>query len=356
MSFAIANHRIVKRLKAKTEKISLDEFGSFLGRERGCLVVRDRERREKRYPLFDNQIGEIQIRSGNSISAGALATCGFWNIDIIISTSRGHPVAILKSLSDDSHVKTRICQYESLRDSRCSEIAKTFLLAKLEGQDMLLKKYGLRRSDYKAVERIRSLESTDIHTLRNKLTNIEGLCATRYFDQVFGLFNESVRPERRRGYKAYDGVNNLYNLCYKVLSWKIQIALLKAHLEPYLGYLHEIVFGRPSLICDFLELYRYLMDDFVLTYARRLRLRDFRLKDEDFSSTRKGKRQYLNDKMQREFLKSLNAFFLTEVEIPRIMRGEKQEIETLISEEALLFAKYLRSERPTWKPRLVALG
>jgi CRISPR/Cas system-associated endonuclease Cas1 len=109
----------------------------------------------------------------------------------------------------------------------------------------------------------------------------------------YGLFNESVRPERRKGYKAYDGINNLYNLSYKVLSWKIHIALLKAHLEPYLGYLHEIVFGRPSLICGFLELCRYLMDDFVLTNARNLKPNDFKLEDEDFSKTKKGKRQYL---------------------------------------------------------------
>ena len=311
---------------------------------------------EKTYPLFDNELGEIQIRSGNTVSSGALATCGFWNIDVIFETGRGHPVAILKILSDDSHVKTRICQYESLKDGRWLEIAKTFLLSKLQGQDRLLKKYGLRRVDYRVIETIKNLESTDIRKLRNRLTNIEGLCATKYFDQVFGLFNESVRPERRRGFKAYDGVNNLYNLSYKVLSWKIHVALLKAKLEPYLGYLHEIVFGRPSLICDFLELYRYLMDDFVLTYARNLKPRDFKLKDEDFSSTRKGKRQYLNDKLQREYLKKLDAYFMSKVEIPRIRKGKRQEIETLICEEAFLFAKYLRGEKPTWHPRIVELS
>jgi len=38
------------------------------------------------------------------------------------------------------------------------------------------------------------------------------------------------------------------------------------------------------------------------------------------------------------------------------MRGEKQELETLISEEALLFAKYLRNEREKWTPRIVEVG
>jgi len=32
---------------------------------------------------------------------------------------------------------------------------------------------------------------------------------------------------------------------------------------------------------------------------------------------------------------------------------ERQIIETLINEEALLFAKYLRDEKQIWKPRIV---
>jgi CRISPR/Cas system-associated endonuclease Cas1 len=122
-----------------------------------------------------------------------------------------------------------------------------------------------------------------------------------------------------------------------------------------LGFLNGIIFGRPPLVCDFFELYRYLMDDLLIEYARNLKPKDFSLKDEDYSSTRKGKRQYLNDKMQKEFLKRLNAFFMTKVEIPRIMKGESQEIETLINEEAFLFAKYLRGERPSWTPRITEL-
>jgi CRISPR-associated protein Cas1 len=342
-------------MRAKIKKIQLNNFGAYLGREEGCLVIRDKDRTETRYPLFDNEIGEIQLRSGNSISTGALATCGFWNIDVIVSTGRGQPVAILKSLSSDDNVRTRICQYESTKDNRCLAIAKTILLTKLEGQDRLLKKYGLRRFDYAIMEKIKSIENTNIHTAKNKLHNIEGFFANQYFTQIFQLFDASVRPEKRKGYKAYDGVNNLYNLAYKVLNWKVHVALLNAHLEPYLGYLHEIAFGRPSLICDFLELYRYLMDDFVVEYARNLKLRDFKLKDEDFSTARKGKRQYLNSKMQQEFFEKTNLYFQTKVSIPRICNGKTQEIETLITEEAFLFAKYLRGERATWVPRVVEL-
>jgi len=54
-----------------------------------------------------------------------------------------------------------------------------------------------------------------------------------------------------------------------------------------------------------------------------------------------------------DFIKRLNLYFQSKVEIPRTKHGKKQEIETLINEEAYLLAKYLRNERKTWIPRIV---
>ena len=58
-----------------------------------------------------------------------------------------------------------------------------------------------------------------------------------------------------------------------------------------------------------------------------------------------GKREYLNDKVTGKMLKELNSFFDSMVEIPRMKVGRKQSIETLINEEALLLAKFLREKR-----------
>jgi hypothetical protein len=79
------------------------------------------------------------------------------------------------------------------------------------------------------------------------------------------------------------------------------------------------------------------------------------MKNEDFSSNRKGKREYLNDSLTHSLTKGLNEYFQNKVEVPRIRMGKSQEIETLISEEALLFAQYLRNERQLWKPRVSEL-
>lgn len=88
---------------------------------------------------MENCIGEVQIKSGNSVSAGALATLGFWGIDCLVMTQRGNPVAVLKSLSDDMHVETRLKQYDTLKNDKGLEIAKKIVLAKLQGQQEVLK-------------------------------------------------------------------------------------------------------------------------------------------------------------------------------------------------------------------------
>lgn len=341
-------------MKTKTARIVLDSYGSFLGREKGCLVVKDNEGRKKRYPLSENEISEIRVKSGNTISAGALATCGFWNIDCVILTRWNNPVAYVKTLSDDSHVETRIAQYEALKNGKGLEIAKRIVLAKIEGSNQVLRKYGFRPLDSFAYsQKIKALEG-DLKSVRARLMSCEGRASEQYFKQVFLLFYEPLRPQGRKTYKAYEILNNILNLAYTFLFWKIQTALMKAKLEPYLGFLHSVQFGMPSLVCDFEELYRYLVDGFLIHYCQSVKARDFVLKTDNYAS-RKVKRQYLGDEQRRDFLNSLEKYFETKVEIPRIKRGARQKLETLINEEALLFATHLRNSKQTWTPRIPLL-
>jgi len=65
-----------------------------------------------------------------------------------------------------------------------------------------------------------------------------------------------------------------------------------------------------------------------------------------------GKRIHLCEYETDGLADGLNSLFNREVEIPRIKHGKKQTIETLINEEALLLAKFLRNERKEWIPRL----
>jgi len=341
-------------MRANVQKIVLDGYGSYLGMEKGCFVVRDKHGESWKYPLFESEIGEVVLRSGNAVSTSALASMGFWGIDVLILTQKGKPIAVLKSLDDDAHVKTRICQYEALKNGKGIEIAKAVVYAKIESQNLVLRKYGLRQHDLMMVkDKINSLESDSLSMLRKRLLPIEGKASEHYFKEIFQLLPRNIRIENRRTFKAYDGINNTFNLTYALLKWKVQIALLKARLEPYLGFLHSEEVGKPSLVCDMLELYRCFAEDFLIQYCRDVKRRDFIVKTEKYSTHKPyGKREYLSNSKTNNLIRTFYAYLDWKVRIPRIRHGYRQSLETLINEESLLFAKYLRNERDSWIPRI----
>jgi CRISPR-associated endonuclease Cas1 len=261
---------------------------------------------------------------------------------------------MLRSLDDDSHVKTRVCQYEALGNGKGIEVAKRVVYAKIEGQNQVLEKYGLLRHDLvKLKTALKGIKSEDLKAVRRRLVSLEGKFTEGYFRQVFGLFPEGLRPEKRSKFKAYDGTNNIFNLAYTVLKWRVHRAILGAKLEPYLGFVHSEQHGKPSLVCDLMELYRCLIDDFVVQFCKGLKEKDFMVKGERTTRKRWGKREYLNASRTMELEQGLDELFEGMVEVPRIRHGSRQTLETLIDEEALLLAKYLRDERKTWNPRIV---
>ena len=138
-----------------------------------------------------------------------------------------------------------------------------------------------------------------------------------------------------------------------MLKCRVHKALLKAKLEPYLGFLHSVQFGKPSLVCDFQELYRYLIDDYLIERCQKLHKNDFVVVTDFMMHLKMGKKIHLCEYETNELAEGLNNLFERKVEIPRIKHGKQQTIDTLISEEALLFAKYLRGEKKDWLPRLV---
>lgn len=130
---------------------------------------------------------------------------------------------------------------------------------------------------------------------------------------------------------------------------------MKAKLEPYLGFLHSVQYGKPSLVCDFQEMYRYLIDDYLIERCQKLRKKDFVLVIDFMVRLKMGKRIHLCEFEADSLAEGLNGLFDSMVEVTRIKHGNRQTIDTLISEEAYLFAKYLKNERTVWNPRMVTI-
>jgi len=196
----------------------------------------------------------------------------------------------------------------------------------------------------------------DLNSVRRRLNVIESHRAEHYFGQVFSLFRESVRPQRRIGYKSYNPIDNVFNFAYYFLRTRVHKAILRAKMEPFCGFLHtNTQAAKPALVNDLQEPFRYILDDFLLTRCRGLRKRDFVLKNDCIMRLRMGKRVYLCEYEAGDLAEGLNELFEKKVEIPRMRHGSRQSLDTLINEEAYLLAQYLRNEKPSWIPRLATI-
>ena len=339
--------------ETKTEKIlMLNPYGKYLGYQGMNFIMRNKKGEQlEEIPFF--KVGQIIMQSGNAVSTGALSSAGFWGIDVLFLTSSGRPVSTMVSLDDYSHVKTRIMQYKAYENEKGVEIAKQLVLGKIKAMNLMLEKYDFEPLKIPYLE----LNAEKIDKIRNKLTKIEGTYTKHYFEKILKLFPRKIRPEKRIGYKAYDGINNLLNFGYEFLSWRIYRGLWKAKLEPYLGFLHYIQHERPSLVCDLQEIYRVLIDDFVINYCKKLEEKDFeKVWLEQKLGKKKGKapRVFLNHSETNKFIEALTEYFEKKVKIQRIKkRGKKCRLQTLINEECTLLAQYIRNEKEKWIPRII---
>jgi hypothetical protein len=98
-----------------------------------------------------------------------------------------------------------------------------------------------------------------------------------------------------------------------------------------------------------------LIDDYLIERCQKLHKNDFVVVTDFMMHLKMGKKIHLCEYETNDLAEGLNNLFEKTVEIPRIKHGNKQTIDTLINEEALLFAKYLRNEQKDWNPRIPSL-
>jgi CRISPR/Cas system-associated endonuclease Cas1 len=48
------------------------------------------------------------------------------------------PIAVLRSLDDDSYIKTRLAQYEAFKNGKAITIAKEIVYSKIQSQNVVL--------------------------------------------------------------------------------------------------------------------------------------------------------------------------------------------------------------------------
>lgn len=322
----------------------LSQFGQSLGVSRDCFTIKQNRKLVDKIPFW--KTNEIVIASKNVVSVDSLLWASLYNVDVTFTMHNGKPLCFLHSIKDNGNVKTRLNQLRAYDSRKGLEIAKSVLLQKLENENNLLKHLDLKPYEQNkrvpSVSEIARIEAEKLTpNLRLKLTHIEENFSVWFYGQILPLFPKWLRVGNRIKRNATDPLNNLLNLSFEVLMWKVMKAVVKSKLEPYLGFLHAEAWGKPSLVCDLVEPFRPYIIHFLLHYSKTLEPKDF-------------KRTYIKDKFPRYFLihettwnliETLNKQ-LFEAYIPQQRNrkiGFRMQFETLIDEYVSSTAKTLNT-------------
>lgn len=215
----------------------------------------------------------------------------------------------------------RIKQYEksissgSIGQSFLIEFSLDLITRKINNQLDLLNEGLAHRPD------LRFVLTTSIQTInriRNKLNEIkndlsensnkepeamletlrgyEGSAASAYFSGYTVLFPESLNFKNRNRRPPEDPVNAMLSLCYTLLHYEMVREIETIGLDPTIGFYHQFEYGRESLACDMVELFRQEVDRFVWGIFR-----ERYFTERDFSSDRERPGCYLKKKGRERF-------------------------------------------------------
>lgn len=202
--------------------------------------------------------------------------------------------------------------------------------------------HGLDGRKLNLVEKLSKTNGEKIDAIRPKLMWIESRHSKVYFRHLKTLFPDFLQISKRTKHNAEDPLNNILNLGYEVLKGEIYKATMLAHLDPYLGYLHSIQFAKPSLVCDIQEIFRSLIDEFLIGYSQKLSKESFE---------RNNGRMFLKQRESYKMIKAINELFDKRIEHQRIKRyGQCSKIRTTIREEPIKLGQYLRGKKRDMNP------
>jgi len=126
-----------------------------------------------------------------------------------------------------------------------------------------------------------------------------------------------------------------------VLIREILLATIPVHLDPFLGYLHSVQKYKPSLVYDMMESFRALIEDFLLSYHSKIGKDSFE---------KHGDRMFLKQEDEIKMIKAING--LLDQKVPYVRRNytKTTKIRTVIREEPIKLAQYIREKTENFSP------
>jgi len=217
-------------------------------------------------------IGSVQL------SSSALAACLEAPVETVFLSMSGRYRGRLAP-AEGKNVFLRQTQFRRLDDpSFRLATARAIVAGKLRSMRGLLKRQELNHPEFELKEAIAALdEAMDAareSSAMASLLGVEGQGARVYF----GAFPQIVRCELTFGGRSRrpprDEVNAALSFGYTLVGSELAGALAAVGLDPDVGLMHELHYGRPSLALDLLEEFRQpVVDRLVLSLVNRRVLR-----------------------------------------------------------------------------------
>ncbi len=255
-------------------ELILNTFGVSLNRDNETFVITKKGERH-RIPVDD--VKSIQISRGAQITSDAVMLAIEHEIDVIFMDKGGHPIGRIWSPRYGSISTIRKGQLNFVHSHAALEWMKDVIMQKMENQQALMlllqpRDSANERDQKRNIDRIEAyrvkiskLEGDTVSDVAPTLRGWEGQASRIYFSTIVKYIPEEFQFEQRSQHPAMDVANAFLNYGYGILYGKIEGALIKAGIDPYIGILHRDDYNRPVLVYDVIELYRIWVDYVVFT-------------------------------------------------------------------------------------------
>lgn len=238
----------------------IDRAKSCLKYERENIRIEVEGKLQQRVPL--TIIDNIIIYGNAEIHSSVIHHCAENDIGIVFCKANSEELQMLLPKNhNDASIKLQ--QYAHYNDDEYRlQIARKIIKHKVDQQVKLLKHHS---GNPKAIHDINQLIS-QIETVGsvNELMGYEGIIAKIYFQEFTRFFDLQWKFHGRNKFPALDPVNVVLSYFYIVLNKQCSIVAHARGLDPRVGFLHEIRFGRDSLACDLVEVLRVTVDELVM--------------------------------------------------------------------------------------------
>lgn len=292
-------------------ELILNTFGTSLNRDNEGFVITHKDGRQ-RIPV--DGIKSIQISRGAQITSDAVLLAIEHEIEVLFMDKTGMPIGRIWSPKYGSISTIRKGQLNFTFSKDALIWIKEIIRQKIENQQALLlmmksndqvistkcEKSISRLDDYRT--KIASIDGEIVSDVSSQLRGWEGAASKIYFETLNLFIPEQYRFEMRTQHPAMDIVNALLNYGYGVLYGKIEGALIKAGIDPYIGVLHRDDYNRPVLVYDVIEIYRVWVDYVVYSLISQ------QIINEDYYSIRDDGSYWLENLGRRVLIQSLNDY------------------------------------------------